>query len=164
MSDRWVVLGWFSADTGLPGKGSNAPVIAYRNLRGEEALGPMSEIDVLVLDYFQTMHNFDADSSRLHLGEEHNGNVVMLMLEGFGRPEDRVSIRDYRKDGSALFTTIDLKLFVPLIVATVALIVGALIAHIITPERKMVLQPPVNMEQMFAFARAREPGSDTSWG
>ncbi len=87
------------------------------------------------------------------------------MLEGFGRPEDRVSIRDYRKDGSELLTTIDLKLFVPLIVATVVLIVGALIALVITPKRKMVLQPPVNMEQMFACARAREePGSDTWWG
>ncbi len=165
VSDRWVVLGWFFMKTGLPGRGSNAPVIVYRNLRGKEALEPMSELDILVLVYYRSMHNFDADSSRLHLGEEHNGNVVMLMLEGFGRPEDRVSIRDYRKDGSELLTTIDLKLFVPLIVATVVLVVGALVAHIITPKRNMVLQPPVSMEQVFACARAREQlGSNSWWG
>ncbi len=164
VSDRWVVLSRFNPSTGIPSRQIDA-VLVYRNSRGKQAFEPMSPIDIRVIEYFQSSFDGHPEYTTFDLGREHDGFVIMLMLEGFGRPQDLVSIQDYRKDKSELFTTIDLKLLIPLIVATVLLVVGALISLVLTPKRNMVLQPPVSIEQAFACARAREePGSDTSWG
>lgn len=87
---------------------------------------------------------------------ESDAAIIQLILEGFGRPSDRLSIRAYQKDRQDLVTTVNLQLLIPLCLATAILITGAAAALIIQPKRSMAFQPSVRVDQLMSCARARE--------
>ena len=80
----------------------------------------------------------------------------MLMLEGFGRSEDVSMMRDYRQDAQEQWTSVDLRLFAPILAATVSLVAMGSFALLLQPKRSMVFQVPVSVEQLMRCARARE--------
>lgn len=80
----------------------------------------------------------------------------MLILEGFGRNADLRRIRDHRKDEGITYTRVNVIIFLPLLIAPIAMSAGAIVAAWSQPKRRMVLQVPVCTQQLMSCARARE--------
>lgn len=159
VSTRWVLLSGFSTETGHPPSAEGTSTLVYRNMRGNKAFSPMTPFDLGVQAYYAVSFQQEIDYTTFEVPRNRDGVVIMLMLEGFGREADIRSVRDYRKDEIEIVTEIRLLLFIPLLIATLALVTGAAIGLVLQPKRTMIFQPPVSMEQLMACARARDSGA-----
>lgn len=165
VSERWVILTWFIAETLLYDYSYIFPLIVYRNLLGIDAFDQLSESDRKVVwyfrDHFQTPTGW---SSGFDVGEHRTAQVLMLILNGFGRLDDTIQVRDFRLDTTDRYTQVNLLFIIPLLVAALLSATLLIYATRVQPRRSILLSIPTNVDSMMRCARARQVGKHSAFG